>query len=349
MSPTLFIALATMALLALLLWGIRLLAAPRWQVLAVLPVSQVRGRWRGVNLTWYGFFIAWAAILGLTLSLVLLGALDVPPVPVLLTGGLLLAVCTPAARIVARLVEGKQHTLTVGGAIFVGLLCAPGVILLSNALAPKLGLSPLPLLPTLAALSCGVALGEGIGRLGCISFGCCYGKPLSRYPAPIARLLTPLAYVCHGPTRKAAYAGHCEGQPLFPIQACSSLVLTLIAMSAALLLLENHPRLALLLALGGSLLWRVLSEQFRADFRGHFTFSAYQRMAMAGLLLTLLLAWLLPTPPLPSADPAHGLSLLWDPLVLLALQLTWLALFVRTGRSTVTTAEVTLQVVRENI
>jgi len=341
----------TLPLLGLELLAIKGLAAPRWQVLAVLPVAQdcAEGRWRGVNLTWYGFFIASAAVAGLTLALLLLAALDIPPEPVLLTGTLLLAVCTPAARIVARLVEGKQHTLTVGGAIFVGLLCTPLLLQLHNFLGPRLGLVALPLLPTLAALSCGVALGEGIGRLGCISFGCCYGKPLCRYPAPLARLLAPIAYVCHGPTRKAAYAGHCEGEPLFPIQACSALLLTGIAMAAALLLLENHPRLALLLALGGSLLWRIVSELFRADFRGRFSFSAYQRMALAGLGLTLLLAWLLPTPSLPSADPAHGLRLLWDPLVLLALQLVWLALFIRTGRSTVTTAELSLQVVRENI
>jgi len=349
MTSLLFISLLTVPLVLLELVAIRRLTAPRWQVLAVLPVARLREHWRGVNLTWYGFFIATAAVAGITLALLLLGALDIPPLPVLATSGLLLLACTPAARHIARLVEGKQHTLTVGGAIFTGLLCAPLMILLYNQVAPRLGMTLLPPLQTLAALACGVALGEGIGRLGCISFGCCYGKPLSHYPDTLARLLTPFAYVCRGATRKASYAGNCEGVPLFPIQACSCLVLTMMAMGGSLLLLAGYPGLALLLALGGSLAWRIFSEFFRADFRGNLSFSAYQRMALAGLVLCQMLAWLLPAPPLPTAALLHGLTMLWDPLVLITLQLIWLGLFLRTGRSTVTTAEISLHVVRENI
>ena len=32
----------------------------------------------------------------------------------------------------------------------------------------------------LAALAIGYILGEGLGRLACLSFGCCYGKPLDQ-------------------------------------------------------------------------------------------------------------------------------------------------------------------------
>ena len=55
---------------------------------------------------------------------------------------------------------------------------APWIALGLNRWLPGLDDGSLPVLPTLAALAVGYAFGEGIGRLACISYGCCYGKPL---------------------------------------------------------------------------------------------------------------------------------------------------------------------------
>jgi prolipoprotein diacylglyceryltransferase len=77
-----------------------------------------------------------------------------------------------------------------------------------------------------AAIAAAYALGEGCGRLACISFGCCYGRPLDRLPAVLRRLLTPFSVVYHGTTKKIAYAGHLDDKPVVAVQAitafCSS-------------------------------------------------------------------------------------------------------------------------------
>ena len=54
-----FVATVAVGLLALLSWGVRTLPGERWQMLAAVPVAKAPdGSWRGVNLTFYGFFSA---------------------------------------------------------------------------------------------------------------------------------------------------------------------------------------------------------------------------------------------------------------------------------------------------
>jgi len=52
------------ALFAALLWWSRRLPGERWQIAAAIPVGRAEnGRWRGVNLTFYGMFTANAVLL----------------------------------------------------------------------------------------------------------------------------------------------------------------------------------------------------------------------------------------------------------------------------------------------
>lgn len=62
----------------------------------------------------------------------------------------------------------------------------------------------MPLLDTLDAFVPGIALGHGIGRLGCFSAGCCYGRPTNEpwgvtFTNPLANALvgTPLGVRLH--------------------------------------------------------------------------------------------------------------------------------------------------------
>ena len=64
----------------------------------------------------------------------------------------------------------------------------------------------IPVLPTFAAAAIAYVLGESIGRLACLSFGCCYGMPLREANPAVARLFHNHNLVIHGPTKKAAYA-----------------------------------------------------------------------------------------------------------------------------------------------
>jgi hypothetical protein len=45
----------------------------------------------------------------------------------------------------------------------------------------------------------------------------------------------------------------------------------------------------------------------------------------------------------------NGIGVLWDPIVILALQVLWLVFFVTFGRSTVTTSTVSFDLVRKHI
>ena len=189
MANYLFVAVLAAAYLAVLFWACRNLPREEWQVAAALPVSKVvDGSWTGVNLTFYGVLQASAATLAVALMLFMMGTVGVPALDTLLVTGPLLSVCYPASRWVAAWVEKKPQTLTVGGASFVGSdpgpLAHPG-----RPSGPVPGCGPGLNIPTvLAALTIAYAFGEGLGRLACISFGCCYGKPLDQCSPLLQRL-----------------------------------------------------------------------------------------------------------------------------------------------------------------
>ena len=175
------------AYLLVMSWACRHLPQERWQMAATLPVSKaLDGSWQGVNLTFYGVLQASAAALAVALMLMMMGAVGVPALDTFLVTGPLLSVCYPAARWIAAWVEKKPQTMTVGGACFVGLIIAPWLTLAGRqVLAPAVP-PGLDITIVLAALTIAYAFGEGLGRLACISFGCCYGKPLDQCSPPPA-------------------------------------------------------------------------------------------------------------------------------------------------------------------
>ena len=124
-----FVAALAAGLFALLSWGVRTLSAERWQMLAAVPVAKsADGSWRGVNLTFYGFFSATGSAFGLTIMLVLLASIGIPPnIAILLLIGLAVA-CVLASRVIAAIVEGKRNTFTIAGAAFVASLVLPVLV-----------------------------------------------------------------------------------------------------------------------------------------------------------------------------------------------------------------------------
>lgn len=341
------------AFVLLLVWGFTHLPREGWQFLAAVPLERgADGQWRGLNLTYYGVFTATALLVALLAFLFLLGAVGVSRWRALLVPVLVLGVALPAARLLAWLVERKKHTFTVGGASFAGLLTAPLAIGLANALpgwsGPAGGL--VPVVPALAALCTAYCFGEGTGRLACISFGCCYGKPLADVGPLTRRLFAAIPFRFAGATRKIAYAAGWENTPVVPIQAVTAVVCLTLGLGGLALCLGGSFRAALLLTGVGSQLWRVASECLRADYRGGGRLSAYQVMGLAAAVAILALAaW--PTGVLDrgraAPDALAGLNLLWDPALILLLQALWLTYFLHTGRSTVTGSTLSFHVRHE--
>ena len=328
-------------------WGFIYLPRERWQILASIPLRRSgEGQWQGVNLTFYGFFTANAYLLALALMVLLLSSTGVSIPHLLSLALILLVVCVPASSLVARWVENKAHTFTVGGAVFVGILAAPWTILLLNhLLAP----SAIPVLPALAALGIAYACGEGFGRLACISFGCCYGKALSSCNPVVQRIFKHFHLVFEGATKKISYAGHLDGQPVVPVQILTAGLYCLTAVVGTGLFLHAHYGQAFVLCGSVTQGWRIISEFLRADHRGELSFSAYQWMGLISVGYIGATAWLAPNAPISMPDVSTGIHALWNPLVIVSLQLVWWILFLYTGCSSVTGASMSFHVHQDRI
>jgi hypothetical protein len=338
MTADYFLLLLTLSATAYLFWGFRVLPQERWQILAAVPVrNEGYGNWQGVNLTWYGLLTANAYVMAVAALFVLLGAIKVPLEETAAAAVVMLLFCVPASSLVAKIVEKKAHTFTVGGAVFVGVLLSPWIIRFVNfSMGPVLSFS-IPSMAALAAFSIAYAFGEGFGRLACISFGCCYGKPMAESTPWTRRIFGDFCFVFFGKTRKIVYAGGLEGEKVLPIQAITSLIYVGTALCSTALFFRTRFAEAYILSLAVTQGWRVFSEMLRADYRGAGNFSAYQTMGLISIVYGIFVALLLPAAaPASLPDTASGLSTIWHPAPLLFLQILWLALFIHTGKSSVT-------------
>jgi len=340
-----------LALSILFSWGFKGLPKENWQILACIPSNKNRDEaWRGVNYTWYGFFQATGYVLGVAIFLILMGAAAVPGAASLTLIILILAVCVPLSRFLAGLVEGKRFTLTVGGAVFAGLVISPWLIGAVNALGGDIFGFRLPMLPTLAAMAIGHIMGEGTGRLACISFGCCYGKPLSMLSPFVRKALGPFAMTFYGATKKISYAHGLDGQPVVPVQAMTAVIYTLAGLAGMWLFLAELYLPAFAVTVGTAQGWRFLSEFLRADYRGGGRISPYQFMSLLALPYAGGLLFLFPSLPPPGGTQIMvGLESMWTPGMILFLQVLWFLIFLYSGRSRVTGAEISLRVIRDRV
>ncbi len=331
-------------------WGFRMLPGERWQIVASVPSSRTdQGNWNGINFTWYGLLSANAYLVSVTVLLVLMGAVGVPPLGTAILAAAMLCCCVPASRLVARVVEKKSHTFTVGGAVFVGILITPFVIALINRTAGVTLAFHIPIMSAYAAIAIAYAFGEGLGRLACISFGCCYGKPLSSSSELLRRLFAGRGFVFFGSTKKIAYAGGLEATEVIPIQAITAIFYAVCGLIATGLYLSSHFTGAFLLATIATQGWRSFSETLRADYRGEGKISAYQIMGVIGVVYAIAAAFYLAQEPSGLPDLSAGLKSLWSPALILFLQGIWMVIFFYTGRSTVTGATLSFHVHSDRI
>ena len=337
MTPEVFALCLGLPIALLLAWAFKRLPDERWQMMAALPLRKYPdGTWSGVNLTWYGFFSATAYTAAVAVLIMLMGARGVPAAAIAALTAAVLAVCIPAASIIARIVERKRHVLTVGGAAFAGIIAIPPAVVALQALLGRSQGWNLQVLPVLAAVCTAYTLGEGLGRLACISFGCCYGMPLQRAPGWMQVLFSRCPFIFSGTTKKIAYAHGLDGTPVIPVQALTAVINCACCLAGCWLYLRGHVRIAFLLTVTITQLWRVTSEFLRADYRGGGAISAYQIMSAVGVAYGVVLALLPLELPACSIDIAAGMQLLWQPAGILGLQGLWFFMFLYTGCSMVT-------------
>lgn len=347
MGNLIFVAVLAVAYTLILGWGFRHLPNERWQILATLPLRKdSSGHWLGLNLTVYGLVTAIAYAFSVAIAILLTGAIAVPFWSVLGVAVAILAAVIPASTWVARIVEKKKFTFTVGGAAFVGIVLAPWIIVAINWAFPT---TPLPIMPVLAAFAIAYTLGEGTGRLACISFGCCYGKPLAHCHPTLQRLFKDRHFVFHGKTKKIAYADRLDGHKILPIQALTCILYVGAGLIGTLLFLYGAYTAAMTLTITVTQLWRIASEFWRADFRGEGKISAYQWLALIGWVYAIALPLFIPTSALPVPNLIAGLHALWQPVAIVFLQILALGIFVYSGRSFVTEARLSLYVCEDRV
>ena len=110
--------------ISILFWqSFKSLPKEKWQIIGSIPKKKIDDNtWLGMNLTYYGFFNANAYVFATALIFVLLGALEIPIAIIFTLVIIIFTFCMPASKIVARVVEKKPSTFSVGGAFFVGIL-----------------------------------------------------------------------------------------------------------------------------------------------------------------------------------------------------------------------------------
>ena len=349
MYDVIFVLSLGVAFMALLSWAFKALPQENWQILAAVPLTkQGPQHWRGLNLTYYGLFIAMATVISVSILLVLTSAVLVPITVTFLIVTMTLVIGLVASRAVASLVEHKPHTFTIAGACVAGVFTVPPIVFITNSfIIPEP--NHLPVIPVLASLAIAYAIGEGIGRLACISFGCCYGKPLSECHPTIGRFLSKYGIIFTGELKKIAYEGGLDGKCVVPVQGITALLYVTTGLVSTLFFLKSYYSAALILTIIVTQSWRVLSETLRADYRGPGAFTAYQIMALVSMVYVVIVACLLGSGADPAANLETGLASLWDPAVIIFLQVVGIVTFLYTGRSMVTAATISFHIVRDRI
>lgn len=342
-----FCAGAALFFAALFAWGFRVLPREEWQFLAVTPVKRLSNSvWDGLNLTWYGFFNALAQLIALLFFLVLTASSRIPPATAVATILLLMSVAMPASRLLARLIEKKPGTATVSGGFFMGLVFAPAAVFLARIITGTESVVACP--PVFAAMAIAYAFGEGVGRLGCLSFGCCYGRLLSDDPRSLDRFIRPFGIVFTGKTKKISYASGWEGRPVWPVQAATSIIHTIVGLSAVCLFLSGKYWLALFATISVTQIWRIVSEFLRGDYRGEGKFSVYQLFSVLAVLFVIL-SFPFFDPAGEPADLAAGMKAIGSLPMALFLEAWFAFVFLYSGRSSVTGSSVKFHVKKENI
>ena len=330
-------------------WAFSRLPKEEWQIAATIPFRRRDtdiSLWEGMNITYYGFFVATAQAVAVSIMFVLMGAVHTPLPYVLSVAGITLAICVPGSKVLARIVEKKAHTFTVGGASFLGILFLPLVLLLIQTIREDLASWSMPFL---AACAVGYAFGEGIGRLACISFGCCYGKPLAECNPMMRRIFRSASFIFSGKTKKISYESGLEGREVLPIQAITSVIYSFAGLTGVYFFLSGFYATTYVALVLTTQVWRFVSETLRADYRGEGRVSAYQLMSAAACVYAVCVAWLLPYPPIGPGRVSDGLRLLWNPAPILSLQAIWAAIFFLMGRSKVTGSTIFLFVKKNSI
>lgn len=330
-------------------WAFRHLPNECWQIAVAIPARKRAdgdngSTWPAVNITFYGVISAVAHLLAILAFVFLAGAAKQPIAAVAIFSCLLLVVGIPASKWVALWVEGVPGH-TIGGALFAVVLSITPALFLTSVVCDWLSLPRAQSGVLLSAAAIAYVLGEAIGRLACLSFGCCYGRTIDS-ATPLQRALySSTATTYRGRFKKIAYASGLDGRPVIAVQSVACALLYAVFAVSVWLFWKGLFAAALIVALGLAQLWRAYSETLRADDRGREGFTLYQGMALVGSGLTFVYASIYSVPADIIAQPTfvQGLGAMLRIEVILSSQFLAILILTLMGRSYVTSSRLEYQ------
>jgi prolipoprotein diacylglyceryltransferase len=260
----------------------------------------------------FGLFAAIGALLGGTLSSALLLGLGLP----LLDVAVLLTAIVVSHLVLARafllpwrlrsLRERPGETLrTVEFASWGGYIAVAGGLVLYAVLSGR------SLLGLIDAAALGGTIGHAMGRIGCLTLGCCYGKPTG----------SPFAICYDNPLAKAARVGGLRGVPIHPVPLYEALLVAglFVALNALALTgsREGVPAATYLVVYGGGRFFlEFLRHNSLEDRIGPLLRNQWLSLFEAGVGVALLGALLSSSGPnSPSFADIDGEVILMLPLI----------------------------------
>ena len=160
----------------------------------------------------------------------------------------------------------------------------------------------------------------------------------------IRRLCMGRSFVFSGNTKKIAYADGMEGVQVIPVQGMTAILFITAGLAGVYAFLKGHFSGAYLGTLIVTQVWRILSEFIRADYRGGHKLSAYQFMSVLCLPYGVWISWFFSGSVRLNADVVTGIISLWNPGLIIFIQLVWITVFLYTGRSSITGARMSFHV-----
>ncbi len=144
----------------------------------------------------------------------------------------------------------------------------------------------------------------------------------------------------YGNLKKASYESGYESKKLFPIQNITAVIYSVSALVSAWFFLAGQFKISFLLSIITAFAWRIISEFFRADFRGFGKISSYQVMSFLSVIVCVAAAYFLPSPDVITVNVSNGLIIFSDVIFVIILQFLFAAVFLYTGISSVTYSEI---------
>jgi len=342
----LFITTLSLLVFFLVYIGIRYFPSERFQFLATIPYKPLsEGKWFSLNITFYGLFNAIAYTIGSMVVAVLLLSVGVTFFEIALIMVIIFLICIPASKIIAYIIEKNKTGFTVGGAVFIGVLVSPLAIYLGLFLSSNKSNFTLLFLPIISAMAIGYIFGEGVGRIGCLSFGCCYGKSVDELKSRILKKFFSRFYTIYtGRLKKAQYASNLCNKKTVPVQSIGIILYNFTGLIGVYLFLKGNFYGALIVTVFVSQIYRFFSEFLRDDYRGEGKISPYQKMALLNVIVVLIYSVIFKNNGYsPLIDLNYALQKIFEIKTIIFFILIFAITFIYTGVSTATYSIVTFR------